>query len=235
MTTLTSAPRGAGSFNAPRLGWGVMTFFAIGITILAIAPYLTFNPADFGGPIERYQTEPAWRTVALYIHIIGSALALLIGPFQFLPVVRNRWPRLHRLLGRVYLGAGIGLGSITAMLIATGIQGGLVGAVGISLLSVVWLWTGFMAYRAIRAGRVAEHRQWMIRNFALTFGAVTLRLWIGALIAALSGSLETSFGGDFDLLFTEVYRVVMWLAWVPNLLIAEYFIIRRRAPQLAAA
>jgi hypothetical protein len=36
-----------------------MAFFAVGIGIMAIAPYLTFNPADFNGPIERFQSEPA--------------------------------------------------------------------------------------------------------------------------------------------------------------------------------
>lgn len=40
-------------------GWGLMAFFAVGIGIMAIAPYLTFNPADFNGPIERFQSEPA--------------------------------------------------------------------------------------------------------------------------------------------------------------------------------
>jgi uncharacterized membrane protein len=208
-----------------------MTLLAVAIGLLAVVPYLTFNPADFGGPIERYQAEPVWRVTALYVHIIGSGLALLVGPFQFLPGFRTRYPRVHRWLGRIYLGIGIGLGGIAALLIAPGIQGGLVGAVGITLLSIIWLWTGFMAYRAIRAGRVQEHREWMIRNFALTFGAVTLRLWLGVLIAALSGSLETSFGGDFDLMFTEAYRVVMWLAWVPNLILGEVFINRQRSPR----
>jgi len=32
-------------------------------------------------------------------------------------------------------------------------------------------------------------------------------------------------------LFTEVYQVVMWLSWVPNLIVAEMLVQRRRAPQ----
>jgi hypothetical protein len=39
--------------------------------------------------------------------------------------------------------------------------------------------------------------------------------------------LQSKYGGNFDALFTEVYRVVMWLAWVPNLIIAEWLLIRR--------
>jgi uncharacterized membrane protein len=228
MSASTSASQ-SGTTRATRFGWGAMTFLAVAIAFSVVVPYLTFSPTEFGGPIERYQTESTSRVYALYVHIIGSGLALLIGPFQFLLIIRKRWPSLHRWLGRIYLGAGVGLGGISALFIAPGIQGGLVGAVGISLLAVLWLWTGLMAYRAIRAGRVVEHREWMIRNFALTFAAVTLRLWLGVLIALLSPIKEASFNGDFNLLFTEAYRVVMWLSWVPNLLVAEYLIVQRRA------
>jgi hypothetical protein len=69
------------------------------------------------------------------------------------------------------------------------------------------------------------------RSFALTFAAVTLRLWLGTLIATQLPFLQTRYAGDFDALFVEVYRVVMWLCWVPNLIIAEMIIQRRRSPQ----
>ncbi len=54
----------------------------------------------------------------------------------------------------------------------------------------------------------------MIRNFALTFAAVTLRLWLPAFQAA-SGS------------FLDAYRTVAWLCWVPNAIAAE-IILRAR-------
>jgi uncharacterized membrane protein YozB (DUF420 family) len=98
-------------------------------------------------------------------------------------------------------------------------------------LAVLWLWTGWNAYSSIRKGDVKSHREWMTRSFALTFAAVMLRLWLGTLIATQLPFLETRYAGDFDALFVEVYRVVMWLCWVPNLIIAEMIIQRRRSPQ----
>jgi hypothetical protein len=71
----------------------------------------------------------------------------------------------------------------------------------------------------------------MTRNYALTFAGVMLRLWLGTLIATQLPMLETKYAGDFNNLFVEVYRVVMWLSWVPNLIIAEWIIQRRHALQ----
>ena len=110
---------------------------------------------------------------------------------------------------------------------------GLVGEVGLMTLATLWLWTGLMAYINIRAGNVEIHRQWMIRNYALTFAAVTLRLWLGILIGTQIPLLETKYAGDFESLFVEVYRVVMWLAWVPNLIVAEMIVQKRRTPQFS--
>ena len=88
-----------------------------------------------------------------------------------------------------------------------------------------------MAYINIRAGNVDAHREWMTRNYALTFAGVMLRLWLGTLIATQMPFLQTKYAGDFDALFVEAYRVVMWLCWVPNLIVAEMIIQRRRKPQ----
>jgi uncharacterized membrane protein YozB (DUF420 family) len=111
---------------------------------------------------------------------------------------------------------------------------GLVGEFGLISLAILWLWTGAMAYRSIRNGDVKSHREWMIRSFALTFAAVMLRLWLGILIATQMPFLQTRYAGGFDALFVEAYRVVMWLCWVPNLIIAEWIIQRRREAQLSA-
>jgi hypothetical protein len=55
----------------------------------------------------------------------------------------------------------------------------------------------------------------MIRNFALTFAAVTLRIYLPASMAA---------GMEFEM----AYRAIAWLCWVPNLVIAELLFNKRR-------
>jgi hypothetical protein len=78
-----------------------------------------------------------------------------------------------------------------------------------------------MALRAILRGRIEEHRHWMMRNFSLTFAAVTLRLWIPILIVAQLPS-----GIDAEVAFNQAYQTVPWLSWVPNLIVAEMLIQR---------
>ena len=68
--------------------------------------------------------------------------------------------------------------------------------------------TGLRAYLAIRSGEVAPHRRWMVRNFALTFAAVTLRLYLP--VSMISG-----------VRFELAYPAIAWLCWLPNLIAAE--------------
>ncbi len=211
--------------------WGLMAFLAIGVAIAALAPYATFNSANFNNATARFAAESPLRYAGLFIHAFSGGIALILGPFQFLSRIRDRRRNLHRWMGRIYLSAVL-LGGLSAFLIAPGMISGLVGEFGLLMLAVLWLSTGFMAYANIRAGNVENHREWMIRNYALTFAAATLRLWLGSLIASQLPFLETKYAGDFDALFVEVYRVVMWISWVPNLIIAEMIIQRRRAPKI---
>ena len=212
-----------------RLPFGIFALLAIGVGLAAVLPYATFDPANFNNATRRFAIETPLRQLNLYLHAFGGGLALLLGVTQFMTRLRVRRPVLHRWLGRVYLIA-VTLAGLSAFVIAPGTRGGLSGEVGLLMLAVLWLITGFMAYRTIRRGDVAQHREWMLRNYALTFGAVTLRLWLGVLIMTQVPQLMTRYGGNFDALFDTVYPVVMWLAWVPNLIVMEWWLNRRRMP-----
>ena len=225
-TTATNRP------TKKQIFWGIMAFFALIIVITAVGPYMTFDSTNFNNATTRYKSGSTIQYIGLFIHAVSGGIALLLGPFQFLTKLRNRRPTLHRWMGRIYL-TGILFGGLSAFVIAPGMISGLVGEIGLISLGILWLWTGWNAYRNIRAGNVEIHRQWMIRNFALTFAAVTLRVWLGILIGTQIPLLETKYAGDFEALFVEVYRVVMWLAWVPNLIVAETIVQRRLAPQPA--
>jgi len=157
---------------------------------------------------------------AIYAHIFGSAIALIIGPFQFWTRLRNERPQLHRWLGRCYLLIGVGIGGSAGLFMAFHAFGGLPARLGFGVLALLWLYSGYRAYRAIRARDIAAHRRWMVRNFALTFAAVMLRLYLPA--AMVSGFA-----------FESAYAVIAWLCWVPNLLAAELMLNRLRRPAAA--
>src|SRR5690606_9843127 len=136
-------------------------------------------------------------------HVFAAAVALTLGPFQFSTSLRARYPAFHRWSGRLYLGVGVLVGGLAGLYMAAHAFGGLPARLGFACLALGWLYTGLRGYRAIRARDVADHRRWMVRNFALTFAAVTLRLWLPASVAA---------GIAFEL----AYPVIAWLCWVPN-------------------
>ena len=120
--------------------------------------------------------------------------------------LRRARPRLHRWMGRVYLGAGVLVGGLAGLYMSFHAFGGAMAQAGFGLLALLWLYTGAQAYAAIRRGDVATHRRWMIRNFALTFAAVTLRLWMP--LFALAG-----------VPFENGYPVIAWISWVFNALV----------------
>ena len=210
-----------------RWMWGLMTFVAIGIAILATAPYLTFNRANFAPVFEgRF---PDLSVFWLYMHVITASIALLTGPFQFWKWLRNKHRNIHRLLGRIYMFGGIFPGAVSGIIIAQGTVAGWTGALGFSLMAILWFTTGSMALYAILNKDIQTHRRWMIRNFGLTMAAVTLRLWIPILII-----VQVAFGIDPEQGFDTAYQLVPWLSWIPNLIIAE-MIIRVLIPQRKVA
>ena len=156
------------------------------------------------------------HTTALYAHVFAAAVALSLGGFQFSSRLRTRHRELHRWMGRIYLGVGVLIGGIAGLMLSTHAFGGAPARLGFGCLAVAWLYTGARAYAAIRAGDFAAHRRWMVRNFSLTFAAVTLRLYL---------PLSMLLGVPFEM----AYPIIAWIAWVPNLVVAEWRFNRREA------
>jgi hypothetical protein len=124
-------------------------------------------------------------------------------------------------MGRTYVVAVLvgGLGALPMALVS---EHGWITHLGFGLLAVVWMFTTARGYLAIRAHDEPTHRRWMMRSYALTFAAVTLRIYIP--ISELAG-----------IPFPSAYRVISWLCWVPNLLLVEWMLRRTSAPVAPAA
>jgi uncharacterized membrane protein len=154
------------------------------------------------------------RNLAFLVHIIASPIALVLGLFQFLPRLRETRPVLHRWSGRAY-GLAVLTGGIAGLVLAVGSFDRPIAALGFGTLAILWLGVTAQAIRLAMAGRIAGHRRWMIRSFALTFAAVTLRLYLPFFFIL----------GGMD--YPEASSYVSWLCWIPNLVIAELYLGRR--------
>ncbi|MEW5688431.1 MAG: DUF2306 domain-containing protein [Pseudomonadota bacterium] len=195
---------------------GLAIVLSVGVALVSyryLSPTNLFGPPDILGNLF---ARP-W----LAIHAGGAATALLVGGFQLIPALRRR-RALHRWLGRVYA-TGCIVGGFAGLTLAFGSTAGPIAGWGFGLLAVAWIYTTAQGWLTGRARRFDEHRRWMIRSFALTFAAVTLRLYLPAgAMAGIDGQLA--------------YRAIAWLCWVPNLALAELYLRRGlRAPRQLAA
>jgi uncharacterized membrane protein len=190
-----------------KIGWVIMLLLATSVFFVA-GRYLTLDPDVYFS--EQKVVYMAHITM-LIMHIVGAMLAVIIGPFQFLPGIRKgRWLKVHRWLGRTYL-LSILFGGLGGLYMAQFAYGGIISRLGFGALAILWLYSAYRAYKHIRNKEIEQHRQWMIRNYALTFAGVMLRVWV-----PLSGAV----GIDFN----TAYVVIGWMCWVPNLLVAEWII-----------
>ncbi len=188
-----------------NLLWGMMLFFSAAIALYGTTYFIRI-PDD--AHFARY-------IFPLRLHIAGGIGALLAGPWQFSQKLRARALNFHRWLGRFYL-LEVALGSIAGLVMATVSLEGMPAHFGFGILAVLWFFTGLQAYRMVRRGNIEAHRQWLIRNFALSLAAVTLRVYMPLMLAAMHWPFRPS------------YIAVSWLCWVPNLLIAEWMVHRRQ-------
>lgn len=152
-----------------------------------------------------------WNS-AFYIHIVPGGIALLIGWLQFSKKLRERYLKIHRTIGTLYVFSVV-LSALAGLYIAIYATGGIVAKAGFTGLGIVWLMTTLQAYRVILKKEIRLHQTLMIYSYAACLAAVTLRIWLPLLTIALHG-------------FIPAYRIVAWLCWVPNLLVA-FLIIRK--------
>lgn len=183
------------------LSFGVAAYAAIGYAVLPLGTLV--NPEMKAS----FELHP----VGIYMHVFSAVFALALGPFQFSERLRERSRRVHRWLGRLYLGVGVLLGGLSGLYLSQYALGGIAAKLGFATFAVCWIGTGLAAWHAVRRGDIAVHRKWMVRNLALTLGAVTIRLYSPVLSVA---------GVPFEI----AYPVVAWLCWVPNLIVAEYLV-----------
>lgn len=160
-----------------------------------------------------------WR-LSFYVHISSSLLVLFSGFFQFPAQLRRNYPTAHRNFGKIYVLVILLLSAPSGFVMALYANGGWAARLSFGIISCLWWWFTCAAFVQARRANWPQHRAFMYRSFALTLSAITLRSYVLLLphVVHLNGK--------------QLYVLVAWLSWVPNLLVAEWLIRRR---QTAAA
>ncbi len=151
---------------------------------------------------------------ALCLHALCGATFGLTGPLQFVRAARGRFQRLHRVAGRAFVAAGLGLGlSGLALLVrvesaSTALLDVARGLAGVALLVAL-----ARAWQAVRSREFVRHRAWMIRAYAIGMGSGTLAPVFFPLYL-LTGSPPRGLSADIV--------VTGW--WACNLVLAEVIV-----------
>lgn len=211
---------------AVRWPWAGLALLTLAFLAFALPPYVTLDPAQARLPIP---AGYPWYYAALAGHILFGTVALGTACLQLWPWLRAHHPRVHRLSGRLYVFAGALPASLVVLTITPFGMWGANQRAANTLLALLWLATTLAGWRAARAGRYGEHREWMVRSTALAFSIVANRFWSFACIillapeaVAVDGTLVPS---------PEVAQAIgvsTWLSWVINLLVAEWWLARTR-------
>ncbi len=133
------------------------------------------DPSDPSWPHYR---DLGWR---LLVHGVFGATALLLIFMQFNDGLRARFPRLHRVSGRIYIG-GVFVAGPFGVYIAQldksiGYTFSFTLAAGV--IVTLWIFATAMALWCIRTRRVEQHRQWMTRSVAMALTFLEVRVFEG--------------------------------------------------------
>lgn len=160
---------------------------------------------------QAYIHNKVWKT-AFYIHVFSAIIALFAGFTQFSPEFLRQYRKIHRLIGRIYVWDILAVNFPAAMIMAVYANGEMVGKSAFVLLDVLWFWFTYQAYATARKRNFGNHKDFMIRSYALTFSAITLRTW--KLILSHAFVIDPA----------ELYKIDAWMGFAPNLMVAEWMI-----------
>jgi uncharacterized membrane protein len=149
------------------------------------------------------------------IHIIPGLLFMVLGPLQLVRRLRSGRPELHRLIGRVVLVSGMVIGSTALVMSPQMAIGGANETAAAMFFAVVFLFALVKGFVSIRRGKIALHREWMIRAFAIGLAVATIRPIMGAFFATRNITHLTPH--DF-------FGTAFWLGFTTHLIAAEIWI-----------
>ncbi len=164
-----------------------------------------------GGANEQFQNH----SIIVNSHALLGGVYLLLAPLQFSQKFRSRFLGFHRISGRVLITLGLIVGCSALFMGIVIPYSGFAEQLIIGFFGALFLASLLVSYVAIRRKDVSQHREWMIRAFAIGLSIATMRLIFvpGLLLFSLSRQQ------------TEIWSIVSFaLAFIIHCLVAELWI-----------
>jgi hypothetical protein len=191
----------------------VVILYASYLLILLSLPYIYFERnVEFLGTKQLIYHIDGWR-ISFYTHVFTSPLVILSGLFQFNGWILRNKPKLHKLLGYIYLVVVLFISGPAAIVMSFYATGGRAAQTSFVILSFCWILFTLLSFLKVKKGNYLAHTKWNIRSYALTLSAVTLRFY-----AYLFDVFNVNIGPK------ETYIFLAYLSWISNLILAELLI-----------
>ena len=167
------------------------------------------------------QIKPAFQAtshpIALCVYICSNMLAMVAVFVQFSKKLRTRHTTMHRWIGRTYVFNVLLVAAPAGLIMSFNTDGNFNFRTALTVQSCLWWYFTYTAYWSVIHRDFVGHRHFMVRSFALTLSIITLRLWAVDVTAY------------FEQPPINLDPITPWLGFIPNALIAEWWIRRAAA------
>ncbi|MDD2983636.1 MAG: DUF2306 domain-containing protein [Crocinitomicaceae bacterium] len=162
--------------------------------------------------IKQDEIQLTHYKLAFFSHVYSSIFIIVLGLTQFSKTIRTRFGLIHKISGKSYIALVLLLASPSGLVMAFYANGGLIPQISFSILAILWFLFTLKALLYIKARNFQKHRAFMIRSYALTLSAISLRLFKFGIVSI------------FELPPMDTYKIISVLSWTINLIIAELII-----------
>lgn len=180
--------------------------------LLITLQYIPYNTDVAFLRIKQDVIDIPFYKIAFFTHVYTAMFVLPAGLTQFSAYIRKHYAELHKITGWIYAFTVVILAGPSGFYMGVYANGGMISQIAFCILAVLWIYFTTMAIVRAKQNNFKSHREYLIRSFALTLSAITLRAWKYILVFL------------FEPRPMDVYQLVAWLGWIPNLLIAEIII-----------
>jgi len=171
-----------------RVVWAAVIFLAfIGLAVAARRTIVLLKPGTMSSsknPAMQLDAHFANHATMTLAHILPAMLFMVLGPLQFVRGLRAKYPQVHRWSGRIFLTASAAVGVTGLTMAFEKTIGGIDEKAAIALFGTFFLIALAKAlWHALRR-EFAQHRDWMIRGYAIGLAVATIRPIMGTFFAA---------------------------------------------------
>ena len=160
-------------FTKPVLVPAALYFGTLLTILLALVQAVQIPLGALPEDSQRLSATPVWH----FMHVLGGATFGILGPIQFGRVLARRYGPLHRVMGRLFVAAGvmISLSSLSLLWHFPDTYSMPIN-IGRLLFGIALGMALALAVLAIRKRDFPRHRNWMIRAYAIGMGATAVTM-----------------------------------------------------------